>query len=112
MADNWWCDVSVGEHYTFLGPKVKVTIELCQHFGSETITGVVFNKQLSYAKSRKYRGIFEEHSQEKYDKFGKRIWSQQVEQVPKVSQVSGGVSVPCRHATPVANVVLKPFKIR
>ena len=25
------------------------------------------------AKSRKYRGIFEEHSPEKYDKFGKRI---------------------------------------
>ena len=31
-------------------------------------------------------------------------------QVPKVGQdqVSGGVSVPCRHATPVADVLLKP----
>ena len=34
-------------------------------------------------------------------------------QVPKgQGQVSGGVSVPCRHATPVANVLWKPFKIR
>ena len=65
------CEGKIPIH--FWGPKVKVTIELCQHFGSDTITGVVFNKQLSYAKSRKYRGIFEEHSPEKYDKFGKRI---------------------------------------
>ena len=42
-------------------------------------------------------------------------WSQQVEhmQVPKRrDQVSGGVSVPCRHATPVANVLWKPLKIQ
>ena len=41
-------------------------------------------------------------------------WSQQVEhmQVPKGrDQVSGGVSVPCRHAKPVANVLWKPLKI-
>ena len=39
-------------------------------------------------------------------------WSQQVEhmQVPKGrDQVSGGVSVPCRHATPVADVQWKPI---
>ena len=40
---------------------------------------------------------------------------QQVEhmQVPKGrDQVSGGVSVPCQNATPVANVLWKPLKIR
>ena len=41
------------------------------------------------------------------DKFGKKDWSQQVEhmQVPKGrDQVSVGVSVLCRHATPVAEI--------
>ena len=34
-------------------------------------------------------------------------------QVPKGrDQVSGGISVPCRHATPVANDPWKPLKIR
>ena len=45
----------------------------------------------------------------------KKDWSQQEEhmQVPKGrDQVSGGVSVPCRHATPVANILWKPLKIR
>ena len=44
------------------------------------------------------------------DKFGNN-WYQQVEhmQVQKGrDQVSGGVSVPCRHAPPVANVLWKP----
>ena len=49
------------------------------------------------------------------DKFGIKDWSQQVEhmQVAKGrDQVSGDVSVPCRYATPVANVLWKPLKIR
>ena len=50
------------------------------------------------------------------DKFGKKKnWLQHVEhmQVPKVrDQLSGGVSVPCRHVTPVANVIWKPLKIQ
>ena len=65
--------------------------------------------------TRKYRGIFEEASPEKQRQVRKKHWSQQVEhmQVPKGrDQVSGGVSVPCRHATPVANVLWKPLKIR
>ena len=33
---------------TFLGLKVKVKPKLCQHFGSDTITWVVFNVQPSY----------------------------------------------------------------
>ena len=42
-------------------------------------------------------------------------WSQQVEHMlvqKGRDQVSGGVSVPYRHATPVANVLWKPLKIR
>ena len=53
--------------------------------------------------------------QKNNDKVRKRDWSQQEEhiQVPKgPDQVSGGVSVPCRHATPVVNVLWKPLKIR
>ena len=60
------------------------------------------------AKSRKYRGIFEVHSPEKLRQVRKKDWSQQIEhmQVPKGrDQVSGGVMVPKRHATPVANVL-------
>ena len=41
-------------------------------------------------------------------------WSQQVEQMQVLKgqdQVSGGVSVPCRHAIPVANVLWKPLKM-
>ena len=49
------------------------------------------------------------------DKSGKKDWPQQVEhmQVPKGrDQLSLGVSAPCLHATPVANVPWKPLKIR
>ena len=50
------------------------------------------------------------------DKFGKRIGLDKYNiymQVPKGrDQVSGGISVPCRHATPVANVLWKSLKIR
>ena len=56
------------------------------------------------AKSRKYRGMFEEHSPEKLRQARKKDWSQQEEhmQVPKGrDQVSGGVSVPCWHSTPM-----------
>ena len=35
-------------HFGVKMSKVKVTTELCQHFGSDTITGVVLNIQLSY----------------------------------------------------------------
>ena len=61
------------------------------------------------AKSRKYQRIFEEHSPEKITTSSEKDLSQQVEhmQVPKGrDQVSGGVSVPCRHATPVAQFLL------
>ena len=37
-----------GRYLNILGSKVKVTTELYQHFGSDTITLVVFNVQLSY----------------------------------------------------------------
>ena len=61
------------------------------------------------AKSRKYQGVFEVKSRVKTWQV-RRIWSQQLEhkKVPQWgrNQVSGGrnqVSVPCWHATPVAN---------
>ena len=63
------------------------------------------------AKWRKYRRIFEEHSRQ----VRKKDWSQQVKhmQIQKGrDQVSGGVSIRCRHATPVANFLWKPLKIR
>ena len=37
-----------GRHLYIFRSKVKVTTELCQHFGSYTITWVVFNIQISY----------------------------------------------------------------
>ena len=59
----------------------------------------------------KYRGMFE--IQKSGDKtssgeIGLDIWTHAS---PKVwqDQVSGGVSVPCRHATPVANALWKPI---
>ena len=74
-----------------------------------------FHSKNLQVKSRKYRGIFEEHSPVKLTTSSENDWSQQVEhmQVPKGrDQVSGGVSVPCRHATPIANALWKPLKIR
>ena len=42
------CRMWEEDTYTFWGPKVKVTTELCQQFGSDMITLLVFNVQLSY----------------------------------------------------------------
>ena len=65
-------------------------------------------------KSRKYQGVFEVKSRVKTWQV-RGIWSQQLEhqQVPKWgrNQVSGRVSVPCWHATPVANAPWKPLII-
>ena len=61
-------------------------------------------RDLHQAKSRKYREMFEVNSPEILQ-VREKNWSQQVEdmQVPNGrDQVSGGVSVPCQHATPVA----------
>ena len=62
----------------------------------------------------KYQGVFE------IQRSGDKISSGEIgldiktHASPKVGQdqVSGGVSVLCRHATPVANVLWKPLKIR
>ena len=59
------------------------------------------------AKSRKYRGVFKVKSRVKTRQI-REICSQQLEhkQAPKKgirNQVSGRVSVPCWHTTPVAN---------
>ena len=67
-------------------------------------------KYLFQAKSRKYQGIFEVKSRvQTWQVWG--IWSQQLEhkQVPQWG--TGKVSVPCWHATPVANAPWKPLII-
>ena len=69
------------------------------YLGSEEIVGNgrLWRARHFKAKSRKYRGIFEEHSPEKKRQVRKKDWSQRVEymQVPKgQDQLSGGVSVP------------------
>ena len=68
------------------------------------------------AKSRKYQGVFKVKSRVK-TREAREIWSQQLErkQVPPKKGGGGqpgvrkGVSVPCWHATPVANAPLKPL---
>ena len=42
------CERKIPIYFWVKRSKVKVTTELCQHFCSDTITGVVFNVQLSY----------------------------------------------------------------
>ena len=65
-------------------------------------------------KSRTYPGVFEVKSRVKTWQV-RGIWSQQLEhkQVPQWgrNQVSGRVSVPCWHATPVAHAPWKPLII-
>ena len=84
---------------------------------SENMQSIELSSIFKQAKSRKYQGVFKVKSRvETWQVRG--IWSQQLEhkQVPKGgggwNQVSGRVSVPCWHATPVANAQWKPFKIR
>ena len=45
MQDGEW---KIPIHFGIKRSKVNVTMELCQHFGSDTITGVVFNVHPSY----------------------------------------------------------------
>ena len=61
------------------------------------------------AKSRKYRGVFKVKKREKTRQV-RGNWPQQLG--GGRNQVSGRVSVPCWHATPVANASWKPFVIR
>ena len=65
----------------------------------------------AFKAKEKYRGVFE------FQKSGDKTSSGEIgldirtHASPKVGQdqVSGGVSVPCRHATPVADALWKPL---
>ena len=88
---------------------VKHSNKFGKHWGP-WITDVFQNKQ-----NRESTEGYSKSIVGKITTSSEKDWSQQVEhmQVPKGrDQVSGGVSVPCRHATPVANVLWKPLKIR
>ena len=58
--------------------------------------------------------MFEEHSPENNDKFGKRIGlskkNTRKSQMGR-DQVSGGVSIPCQRATPVKNVMKSTYDV-
>ena len=60
----------------------------------------------------KYRGMFEIQKSGDKTSSGEIGLDIRTHASPKVGQdqVSGGVSVPCWHATPVANILLKPFQ--
>ena len=77
-------------------------------------SNVITNKRHQKANSRKYQGVLELKSRvETWQVRGN--WSQQLEhkQVPQWGTEPGvrKVSVPCWHATPVANAPLKPLII-
>ena len=64
-----------------------------------------------YNAKEKYRGVFEIQKSGDKTSSGEIGLDIRTHASPKVGQdqVSGGVSVPCRHATPVADVLWKPL---
>ena len=60
----------------------------------------------------KYRGVFETQKSGDKTSSGKIGLDIRTHAIPNVGQdqVSGGVSVPCWHATPVAHILLKPLQ--
>ena len=63
-----------------------------------------------YKAKEKYRGVFEIQKSGDKTSSGEIGLDIRTQASPKVGQdqVSGGVSVPCRHATPVADALWKP----
>ena len=61
----------------------------------------------SFEAKEKYRGVFEIQRSGDKTSSGKIGFNIRTHASPKVGQdqVSGGVSVPCRHATPVADAL-------
>ena len=62
-------------------------------------------------EKQKYRGMFETQKSRNKTSSGDIGLNIRTLASPKVGQdqVSGGVSVPCRHATPVADALWKPI---
>ena len=76
---------------------------------------VIKNVRLILAKEKqKYRGMFETKTSGNKTSSGEFGLNIRTLASPKVGQdqVSGGVSVICWHAAPVANVLWKPIAIR
>ena len=65
----------------------------------------------SFEAKEKYRGVFEIQRSGDKTSSGKIGLDIRTHASPKVGQdqVSGGVSIPCRHATPVADALWKPI---
>ena len=80
---------------------------MCTKFKSYLISVVV---RAQKAKE-KYRGVFEIQRSGDKTSSGEIGLDIRTHASPKVGQdqVSGGVSVPCRHATPVADALWKPI---
>ena len=72
-----------------------------------------FTEKRNKAK-QKYRGMFEPQKSGNKTNLGEIGLNIRTHAGPKVGQdqVSGGVSIPCWHAAPVANVLWKPSTIR
>ena len=68
-------------------------------------------KKLREREREKYRGVFEIQKSGDKTSSGEICLDIRTHASPKVGQdqVSGGVSVPCRHATPVADALWKPI---
>ena len=77
------------------------------------IVSTLYMYYLSEAK-QKYLGMFETQKSGNKTSSGEIGLDIRTLASPKVGldQVSGGVSVPCWHAAPVANVLWKPLAIR
>ena len=101
---------------TILMKSIQHVILVAISDGKETFRGID-RLRLNEAKSRKYQGVFEVKSRVKrhdgkFEEFGLNNWSISKSQYGGRNQVSGRVSVPCWHATPVANAPWKPLLIR
>ena len=84
--------------------------------GSEKIQNEILSRFSDYGvkEKQKYRGMFETQKSRNKTSSGDIGLNIRTLASPKVGQdqVSGGVSVLCWHAAPVANVLWKPLAIR
>ena len=87
-------------------------VYICNETRISSVRKVLIATVLKWPQAKeKYRGVFE--IQKSGDKTSSRETGldTRTHASPKVGQdqVSGGVSVPCRHATPVADALWKPI---
>ena len=85
------------------------------HFEHQTVLSRIYGNHKNRLKQKqKYRGMFETQKSRYKTSSGDIGLNIRTLASPKVGQdqVSGGVSVLCWHAAPVANVLWKPLAIR